>query len=77
MIRLTCTFLPQEWIGDTAYPVLRNRRPNTWTVEVTEQFMEKLTPYSYESDTLAEDPNAPEWVRDWHGPFEVDYEEES
>jgi hypothetical protein len=75
MTKLTCTFLPQEWVGDTAYPVQRERRPNQWTVDVSETFMEKLTPFSYESDSLREESSAPEWVREWDGPFEVDYKE--
>jgi len=75
MTRLRCTFLPQEWIGDTAYPVLRDRRPNQWTVQVDEVFMEKLTPFSYESDQLRDATEAPKWVREWDGPFEVEYEE--
>jgi len=77
MPKLLCTFLPQEWVGDISYPIQRDRRPNQWTVEVDEKFVEKLTPYSWESDQLRDDPATPDWVRDWEGPFEVDYEEVS
>ena len=87
MTRLLCTFLPQEWVGDTAYPVQRDRRPNQWEVAIDEafvagmippatpeEFMERLEPHSYESDQLIT-AAAPEWVREWGGPFEVEYEE--
>ena len=67
---LRCTFLAQEWIGDTAYPV-RRENPPTWTCVVDTV----PCPFSYESDNLRfMGECAPQWAQDWDGPFEVDFE---
>ena len=68
-MRLRCRFIPQAWIhglavevdacGPVIFEVERNKAPE---------------PFSYDSDDLARDPNAPAWVRDWTGPFEVECE---
>lgn len=69
MHTLRCTFLAQEWVGDTAYPVLRDNPP-TWMCQV-----ESIPdPFSPQSDDLRFMGNCPEWARDWDGPFEVDFE---
>jgi len=70
MIRLKCTFLAQEWVGDETYPVHRENPP-TWIAEVDEL----PEPFSYESGALIHNGSPPDWVLDWSGPFEVDYEE--
>jgi hypothetical protein len=70
MTQLKCTFLAQEWIGDTAYPILRENPPS-WFVTV-ESLPE---PFSCESDNLRFLGDSPQWVRDWSGPFEVDFQQ--
>ena len=69
VVKLRCRFIPQAWIhglavevdacGPVIFEVERNKAPE---------------PFSYDSDDLARDPNAPAWVRDWTGPFEVECE---
>ena len=69
---LRCTFRPQSWgrgNKDALYEVEGNG-PLEWTTTV-----EKLPEvHSYESDDLIHAESAPQWCRDWPGPFEVDYE---
>jgi hypothetical protein len=66
---LRCTFLAQEWIGDTAYPV-RRENPPTWTCVVDTI----PDPFSYQSDDLRfMGECAPQWAQEWDGPFEVDF----
>jgi hypothetical protein len=77
---LRCTFLAQEWVGDTAYPIrLPNQvnattfaeTPPTWTC-VVDTIPE---PFSYGSDELRfMGDGAPQWAKEWDGPFEVDFE---
>jgi len=70
---LRCTFLAQEWIGDTAYPVRRENPhfPTTWTC-VVDTIPE---PFSIQSDDLRfMGEGAPQWAKEWDGPFEVDFE---
>ena len=68
---LRCTFLAQQWIGDDAIPVERDRRDASWYV-VHDGALP--APFSYESDDLRSADTAPAWVKEWSGPFEVDYE---
>lgn len=66
---IRCEFVPQAWINDYACPVDPLGR-TSWTMTVA-----KLPkPNSYESDWLRDSHRAPAWVRDWLGPFEVEYE---
>jgi hypothetical protein len=44
--------------------------PATWEMDVPQLPKE----HSDASDELRQDATAPEWVKDWSGPFEVDYE---
>ena len=69
MSMIRCTFRPQAWVNNYAIGV-DPEGPTTWDMDV--QTLPK--PNSYESDQLRSDSSAPAWVRDWHGPFEVDYE---
>ena len=67
---LRCRFIPQAWIGETAIEV-DCEGPDQWICTV-----DKLpAPWDYESDNLRFEPSAPQWCRDWSGPFEVEYEE--
>jgi hypothetical protein len=67
---LRCTFLAQEWVGDTAHPVRRGNLP-TW-VCVVDTVPE---PFSHQSDDLRfMGECAPQWAQEWDGPFEVDFE---
>lgn len=68
-------FWPEAWQRDYAIPV-DPEGPTEW--EATPDFVRKLVdrygPAALEestdaSDRLREDPAAPEWVREWHGPF--------
>lgn len=68
---LRCTFRPQAWgrpDSDALYEVEGNG-PLEWTTTV-ETLPEE---HSYDSDNLRYAESAPQWCRDWDGPFEVDY----
>ena len=69
VVRLLCRFIPQAWIHGLAVEV-DACGPVTFEVERDKA----PAPFSYESDDLARDSNAPAWVREWYGPFEVDFE---
>ena len=70
-LRLECTFRPQAWVNDNAIPVDGPELPATWQVECDLSRLPQ--PRSHETDALRQHPDAPQWVRDWQGPFEVDY----
>lgn len=71
MIKIRCTFRPQAWINDYACDVdVPEGTDRTWEMEVEEL----PPPHSYESDELRWSPNAPDWVVDHSGPFEVEFE---
>ena len=62
-------FNPQMWDGDNAIPVDIDGREDEWDVGEIDPAIQSHT---YESDDLRYHPNAPDWVRDWSGPFEID-----
>ena len=64
----TVTFLPQAWINDYAIEV-DPQGPTTW--EVPSQRLAGIHPCTYEADELRQEDGAPEWVREWGGPFEI------
>ena len=68
---ITVRFVPQAWINDYAINV-DLEGPDTW--EVPAEMVVGIEPDSYESDELREMDNAPEWVREWSGPFYVTWE---
>jgi hypothetical protein len=85
-MRYIATFIPQmvnSWLGGDIYPA-DPKGETEW--DVTEYVRANYSPGDIEemvnsgrdemTDSLREDPNAPEWVREWDGPFEVDLEEE-
>lgn len=70
------TFHPQAWVNDYAIEV-DPQGPTTW--EVTPELIASLPAgwnksCTYESDELRNDPAAPEWVREWTGPFDIEVE---
>jgi hypothetical protein len=67
---VTITFRPQAWIDD--YAVDCDPEGET-TFEVEEEILRGLEPHTYEADELREHKNAPQWVKDWPGPFEVEW----
>jgi hypothetical protein len=73
-------FFPQAWINDYAVNV-DPAGPSVW--QVTPEFLVELlgtfrvpercfVANELESDYLRNDPAAPEWIRKWQGPFEVE-----
>jgi hypothetical protein len=73
----TARFSPEAWVNDYAIPV-DPEGPTEW--EVTPAYLTELTARygpellcesSYEADELRHDPAAPEWIREWRGPFTV------
>jgi len=65
------TFRPQAWQNDYAIEV-DPEGPTTW--QVPDKEVKNIKPHSLESDALREHKNAPQWVKDWGGPFECDFE---
>lgn len=61
-------FHPQAWINDRAIEV-DPQGETEWEVEVVVDDVEDDT---YESDELRLHENAPEWVKDWTGPFFIE-----
>lgn len=69
-------FEPQAWLrdyaisvdpeGDTEFEIPLDC-PDLWYKDG--QLVED---HSYESDELRSHPNAPEWIRNWSGPFDVE-----
>ena len=63
----TARFTPQVWVGDYAIEVPAEG-PIEWEVgDVPEDMKDN----SHESDELRFHGNAPEWVKDWDGPFYI------
>ncbi len=73
MTRLTCQFHPQAWINDYAIPV-DAEGATTWEVDWPDDAPIPKDD-DYDSDDLRFDDNAPEWVKDWSGPFYVEINE--
>ena len=73
METVTIRFRPQAWIGDYAVDV-DAEGPTEFEVPVEE--VKDIEPRSYDADLLREHDNAPKWVKDWQGPFEVEWDEE-
>jgi hypothetical protein len=73
---VTVRFRPQAWVRDHAVEV-DPHGPVTFTVPAADARNGSdvwLEDCSYDSDRLREHPNAPAWIRDWQGPFEVEIE---
>ena len=70
---VTIHFTPQAWVSDNAVEV-NPEGPLSFQIPVSDaqdEHGEWLPNRSFESDRLREHPLAPEWIRDWHGPFEI------
>lgn len=64
-------FKPQAWIDDDAVEV-DAEGDRTWSIgNLTEAQIDALHLDSEARDNLRFHSNAPKWVRDWAGPFEV------
>lgn len=66
--RFAATFRPQAWSNDYAVEV-DPEGETEWQVEAGE-----LQPDRFDLDYLQASLNAPAWVRDWSGPFEIELE---
>ena len=81
--QLRCTFEPQFWGGpkdDYAYPA-NPEGETTWIMDMIEvkeltgcADTENLDDDPFSRDELRHSRNAPQWVKDWSGPFEVSWE---
>lgn len=77
--RIIAKFHPQVWVNDYAMDV-DPQGPVEW--DATDAILAmpreealKIQDCQYESDALHEEEAAPEWIRDWSGPFYVTVEE--
>jgi hypothetical protein len=77
--RIIAIFHPQAWINDYAYavdPEGDTRFDVTDTViELGKELALEIEDDRQESDNLRFSPNAPEWIRNWSGPFYVEVAE--
>jgi hypothetical protein len=72
--QVTVTFHPQAWQNDYAIPV-DPQGPTTWLVPV--ERLRGIETHSYDADELRFEDTAPAWVREWSGPFEIDWDEDA
>lgn len=79
-MKIRCTFFPQAWVRDTAMQV-DPQGPDTWTMTLLEMEEttgvsdpEELDDHPYQRDDLRLSKNAPDWVKNWSGPFEIEWE---
>lgn len=68
---VTVTFRPQAWQNDYAVPT-DPEGPTTW--EVPAERLRGIDPHTYDADELRHEALAPAWVREWSGPFEIDWD---
>jgi hypothetical protein len=75
---VSVTFIPQVWVGrDRDYAeTVEPLGADTWQVPLAR--FGDMRPRTHESDSLATEPGAPEWVQEWAltHPFEVEWDEE-
>lgn len=77
--RVTARFQPQAWVRDNAIDVDAEGDVE-WDVTHVVATMEREDALQLQddrdnTDSLREDPNAPEWIRNWSGPFWVEVED--
>ena len=75
---LEIEFTPQVWINDIALSV-DPQGPTVFSVPEHEALyltersrIEDIDSRTFDSDELRHSNNAPDWIRQWSGPFEVD-----
>ena len=73
MATVTIRFRPQAWIDDDAVDV---DAEGATEFEVPAKAIEGIKPRTCNADRLRDHKNAPKWVKEWHGPFEVEWDEE-
>lgn len=64
----TVHFQPEAWIRDYAVAV-DDQGPDTWVVN--DETAAMLREDHDDLDFVVGDDNAPEWVRNWQGPFTI------
>lgn len=75
---ITLKFRPEAWVNDYAMSVDPEApAPDTWQVPkstILEEFPteEDWNNEAYKRDAMRFEGNAPKWIRDWTGPFEVE-----
>ena len=77
---ITAEFTPQAWVNDYAMNV-DPEGPTKWNVtddilKMDVDDIRQLADDDYQSDDLRNLPLAPQWIRDWSGPYYVTVEEQ-
>ncbi len=77
---ITLNFLPQAWWNDHAIEVDPSG-PTDWTIPLSvilQRFPSEVDWHAKaeDRDDLRHEGDAPQWIRDWSGPFEVRLDEE-
>lgn len=73
-VMVIVTFHPQRWGGRKGDICLDADPQGPTTFEVTRFDVMHKTPRSGSADELKYHRNAPKWIREWDGPFEIDWE---
>lgn len=76
--KYTATFSPEAWIDNRAVPI-DPEGPTTWDcsafVAANRAYFDRLEKdidHTLDADDmLMGDPDAPQWVREWSGPFTI------
>ena len=76
---ITLQFVTQAWINDYAIEA-DPQGPTTWEVPLSELREEYSCQAFWEDehekrDQMRYHANAPQWIKDWPGPFEVEFED--
>jgi hypothetical protein len=75
-VRYIADFSPEAWIRDQAIPV-DPEGPTEWETHfdgLTDEAKNRILSHEDgldNDDLLKDDPAAPEWVREWRGPFSI------
>lgn len=81
--RITAEFVPQAWVNDNAI-IVDPKGETTWDVtdeilriekEKGALYVASLQDDQYETDEFRYSANAPQWVKDWCGPFYIRVEQ--
>lgn len=85
MRRFRAVFSPEAWIRNYAEPV-DPLGEDTWDCTAflmaeellpeVERAMDEAGEWKDDADRLKEDPAAPQWVKDWRGPFTITVREQ-
>ena len=69
---VTLRFIPQWWTGQNNEQIMNLKPDGPDTFQVPKSEWGNAEDRSYAADRFKSHDNAPEWVRAWSGPFEIE-----